>query len=504
MMRIRRVRADGDEGVALVVAIATIGLVTVMMGTMMVFVLRENRQTGNNRQRAVSVTTAEGAVDAAFAEIQDKAVATLPCTSTVTTGDNPPDVQTITTTVRYYDATNAELSCPLPAAALAVTALVSATSVSSANAAGGIVASRTVESAVRLKATFANGFGHAIFAASGVTMAGNLTLLGEASDPNADIYTNGNFSCPNGTNQVYEGSVYAQGSIDVTGNCAISVNAHAKTGFSADGNGSVVNGDVRVSQGNAAVATNANIGGTVSALTTSGGFCTSQPTKCTTGASAAPDPPSAEFPQFLWPAAKPAWLAAPAESGGPYTELTLPSEYTGCALPGGGVKDNGPGRWLRDKAREITTPTIVYTSCQVILAESNPDVKLGSNLLFVAAGGFSFKSTTIGSTSATTRYLYMVQPYDAVSTHPCATTTVSMNSTTEFLPTVKELIYSPCSIDKSNRGVSYGQIYSGGTATLSNNSTMTYSPLPVFGVTAASTKVKSYALDVLYKRETTS
>jgi hypothetical protein len=47
--RARHLRRHDDEGVALVVAIATIGLVAAMTATMMVYVLRENRQSGTNR-----------------------------------------------------------------------------------------------------------------------------------------------------------------------------------------------------------------------------------------------------------------------------------------------------------------------------------------------------------------------------------------------------------------------------------------------------------------------
>jgi hypothetical protein len=130
-------------------------------------------------------------------------------------------------------------------------------------------------------------------------------------------------------------------------------------------------------------------------------------------------------------------------------------------------------------------------------------VKLGANLLVVAMGGFDFKSATIGSRSSTTRNLYLVQPYNAVTTHPCTSTGVNMESTTEFLPTVRCLSTPPARSSRRIGESAPGRCTPAGYGEFRNNSTMTYSPLPVFGVNAVSTTVKSYAVDVLYKRETT-
>jgi Tfp pilus assembly protein PilX len=491
--RIRHPRKD--DGVALVVAIAVMGLVAVMILTMLVIVTRENRQTGNNRQRAVSVSTAEGAVDAAFASIQSQGVASIPCGSTtVTNTENPPEVQEITTVVTYLDKSGNTMPCPLPDDQIADTAIVKATSATK-DSAGNTQAKRTVESAIRLKPTMAQGFNHALYGSSGIAMQGNLNLNGQPGKHDADIYTNGDFKCANGTNQVYEGSIFSQGLIDVTGSCVIKVKAHAKTGFKADGNGSVVNGNVVVSDGTANTDSKAHVGGTISAKAHSGGFCGANPSKCSTGNFA--HPPYTPFPELKWPEARPAWEAALATEGGPYT-LISPPEMNNCNMV---KKDNGPGDWIRKQAKKLTSPTIVYTDCKVILGESQPHVEIGHNLLVLAKGGFEFKSATIESTNSTVRNLYMIQPYNAVATHPCTTTGITMDSSVAFAKTINELIYSPCTIDKNNKGTTYGQVYAGGYANLSNNSTMTFVPLPVFGVNAITNVVESYEIDVLYKRE---
>jgi hypothetical protein len=97
-------------------------------------------------------------------------------------------------------------SCPNLLSQVAVTALVTATSVSSTTGAGPV---HGAPSRARWpQPGYANGLGHAIFAASGLDMEGNFTLNGE-SGPNADIYTNGDFNCDQG-NQIYQGSVYSQ------------------------------------------------------------------------------------------------------------------------------------------------------------------------------------------------------------------------------------------------------------------------------------------------------
>src|SRR3954449_4212262 len=100
-----RDRGSDDEGVALLIAIALTALAAAMMITMTTIVIRENRQSGRDRDRSVSVMTAEGGIDTALAQVQNAAVTSIPCGTTTQTSNNAqPEVVSVTTTVTYYDA----------------------------------------------------------------------------------------------------------------------------------------------------------------------------------------------------------------------------------------------------------------------------------------------------------------------------------------------------------------------------------------------------------------
>ena len=69
-------------------------------------------------------------------------------------------------------------------------------------------------------------------------------------------------------------------------------------------------------------------------------------------------------------------------------------------------------------------------------------------------------------------------------------------------PDINELLYSPCDVNKANQSTVYGQIYSGGIATVSNKTDAYYAPVSVIGVSATKV-VLYYQADILYKREST-
>lgn len=500
-------RTQQDDGVAMVAAIGLIGLVGIVMMAMLAFTLREIRQTGHDRQRSSAITTAEGATDSKISLIQDAAPAGLPCDSVDTTTSGN-DSLTRTTTVTYYDAAGNGYLCPsattsrdglspLTVSTVVNHALVSTTS-TSAPIAGQAPAVRTMESYVRLTPTFANGLSKAIFGNQGVSLSNNGEIFGQNGTPNADVYTNGNFVCNN--NQYYHGSVYAAlGSITLSSTCTVEVNAWAKTGFSATNTGVRVNGDVKVSSGNASLVQNATVGGHVYANTFSGAYCSNHPNKCVTPSVPLGDPPQESFPVFNWDATTQALWEA---QGYTVISASNDSSIDNCTLSG---DSNGPGAWLMSHSSTLTQPTILFTHCQVIIQRNNNVIKLGNNLAVMAAGGVSFRnSLTIKSTSATQqRNLYLIQPYNFVAT-PCTTDGITLDNQVTIEDSVYELIYTPCNVRKANNSTHYGQIYAGGVAQIDNRLTMYYQPLPIWGIDGHTNEVESYAVDLLYKRENVS
>lgn len=482
-------RSDDDAGVALVVSVALIGLVSILMLTIVGYALRENASSGRDRQRSSAVMTAEGSVDAMLARIQSSAPGSLPCGTQppVTVAQAVPDTLVSTTAVTYYDAAGAQVACgsvaTAPVAQARVVSVVESTPV-----AGRAPARRAMETLVRLTPTFAHGLDKAIFGSAGVQLANHGEVFGRNGAPDADVYTNGDFTCNN--NQRYHGSVYAQGSITLAGTCTIDVDAHARTGFRADNSGVSVSGRVLVSHGGASLVRHATVSQQVR---TSGAIswdsCT--PTKCFPATSVEP-PPSQPFPVLNWnPTVRAEWAA----NGYPNVV-----ENNDCALTGDA---NGPGRWIMTNAASTSRgKTVLVTNCQVVIQGNNNTVALAEDLAVFARGGVSFRnSLTIRSTTTAQRRLYLVQPYDSVPS-PCTSDGITLDNRVTIESTVDELIYTPCSIRKANNSDHYGQLYAGGRVVIDNRLTMFYRPLPVWGVTAPTTTVSSYSLDVAYKRET--
>lgn len=497
----RRGQGEGDDGVALVVAIALVGLVSVMMLTLVSFSLREGRSTGRDRQRSSAVSTAEGAVDATLAAVQNVPVAQLPCdTLQPQSSGVGPDTLTIITTVLYYNSSNAPIACSAvkDGSATAAQALITATSTSN-SLAGAAAAKRTVSTLVSMKATKAAaanaGLSKAIFGDAAISAANNLDLYGStSSSTDADVYTNGNFVCNN--NQSYRGSIYAQGSISMSNSCQVSGNSYAGTGYSSTNPQVKTTGNVVVANGTASISSG-QVGGTVTAPTISApsGFCTTG--KCKYQSSDA-STWKQSFPVLNFDEA--AWRSAGYSNI--LTSSTVPA-LGQCGLTG---DYNGPSKWIADNAATLTSDTVIVTPCQIYMQPNKNTISLAKNLAIFADQGVNLTNNlTFTSTDPSqSRNLYFIQPYGAVS-HPCTMDGIQLNNQVTIDDSVDTLYYSPCNIRKANKTTVYGQIYAGGTAEIDNQMTMYFSPLPVYGVTSststASNTVATYAVDVLYTRE---
>lgn len=485
MLRRLHVARKDDEGVALIMAIALIGLVGMIIVTLVAISIREGRQTSNNRSRATAVTTAEGAADLTMATVQAQAVSTLPCGSTTSNAQSVPDVINIVTTVAYVNAAGTTLACPPPADQIATQVLVRAVSTATPPG-GGLSVKRTVETLAALAPKFTNDLTKAIFGNAGVTVGNNFDLYGQ-SGPDADIYTNGNFSCAG--NEHFRGSVYAPvGSITVNGPCVIDVDASARDGVTLSGGS--VGGNVRSSVG--AVNGSGSVGGKVYTPVSTSSYCTANPSKCVIGPVVAKAPEA--FPTLN---GDDATIQLYKDQG--YTEVDANS----CGA--GNIAD--PAWWLLNKAQAATTKVVLRTTCRVIFAPSAKTVSLNSDVAIFADRGVSisqslgFQSTVAG----TAHQILFIQPADfhtrVSDTCTSLGTGISLSNLVSMTSDIRELLYSPCDINKANNSTIYGQVYGGGTVSIANKTSAYYKPISVIGVTASNT-VEYYKADVLYKRET--
>lgn len=503
-----RGRADGEEGIALVVAIALIAVVGMLIASIVAVAMYESGASGRDRQRSQAVMAAEQSIDMLMAQIQGASAATLPCGTLLPQPISVvSDRLTVMPTVRYFDQDENELTdcAAIQAGSVrAYSAQISATATSEALA-GQAPAVRSMEMLVSMEPEFANDMTKAIFGDGGVVLANHAEIFGENGLPNADVYTNKSLICNN--NQQYHGSIYAQENVILSNSCWVAVDVYAGLRFEGNNSGVTVNGRVMVANGNASMVNNMHVGqqvlvsGTIESGATTGVCAT--PNKCFQGATVAPVPHQ-DFP--IMNADLTEWLAAPPHGGG-YTDVvrfgpgnlsctgSIPNPYNG--------KADWVGYWIFLHGPTLSADTIIVSDCenQKVMFQGL-DPSLNKNLVIFSKAGFVFSnSTTISSTDGGQRNLYLIQPYDAVTVHPCTTQDgISLDNQVTVTPEVSMLLYSPCNIRKANNSTHYGQIYAGGLATIDNNLTMYYEPLPVFGVQASST-IESYSLEIQFKRE---
>jgi hypothetical protein len=490
-------RRREDDGVALMMAVAVTAMSGVLIVTLIGLAMRETNQTSHNRGRATAVTTAEGAVDAALAAIQGMDVSTLPCGGTTTSAASAPENVTITTTISYLTSAGAQLACPPPDTTAASQVFIKAVATSTPRG-GGLKVRREFETLAALKPKWSTDLNKAIFGNSGITVNNNFDLYGQ-NGPDADVYTNGNFSCAN--NEHLRGSVVApQGTISLTNSCTIDVNAYARDGVTMS-NG-IVNGDIKVSAG----AVN-KTGGTLvgkAYATVGSAWCTANPTKCTVQ-SPVKIPTIQTFPVLNGDAATIAQYTAAG-----YTLVTL----TECdpKLVG------SVGRWLEDSAAAATTPVLLKTPCRAQIQNNAKTVSLANDIAIFADQGVEItNSVTIQSTSAGVKHqVLFIHPADfqtRVASVACNNNTLGLSNATmntgialsNLVVTTSDITqfyYSPCNIDKANQSTVYGQVYSGQQAIIDNKTDAYYVPCSVIGVTTTKV-VEYYTADILYKREST-
>jgi hypothetical protein len=459
---------NNDRGVAMVsVLMATMITTTTVIAAYNVSRHELNRTTQGHRKLS-SIGAAEAGLDLALSMLGS---APLPCNLTGQLNAEPLTA-TYSVSIAYYatyPVTGSALTCTqgsgpsgLPAAALLV----------SNGQAGDTATARTMEALARLTAAPTGSMDKAMFSDRSFAPTNNVTLYGNVGN-DADIYTNGNFSCSN--NQVIRGSVYSQGTLTASNNCTVDVDYVARGNITASQNVTVGH-DMRSSRGNItmynsarvnhdAVAFGTNTGGTVVNNRVSGATVADPPAQVL---------PTVNFDAQDWQDA--GWtrqINAGSNCTQAYDEIAAMSSQT--------------------------VPTVVITTCALTWS-GNTTITLGADLAVFSTGGFTARNNfRVRSDNSTVRKFYLVVPSSSATSN-CTSPGITLQNNTTFESTVNTMFFTPCRVSIQNNDGGYGQIYAG-LLEVSNHFTLRYRPASVPGVEWTGSTIYNYMRDLVYKRE---
>jgi len=488
MLSKRWCRPADDEGVAIVVSVAVMVVALSLALLVATVTVRENRSSGVDRKRAVAVNAAEAGLDATFTTIQASGSA-LPCPGTLAQPpavDVPVDQPTVSTTVQYFgqDGVTPVTSCTqlrANAARVPMKALITSTATTVGAVASGMTARRAMQALVTVRPTVSQGFQNAIFSNGPLEVRNNHSIYGNEGN-DADIYSNNSVYCPTGSNQTYQGSVYSQGAVNFQGQCSVLGKIWAKDSVSIAQNQTTVGNGVISSTSAVSLANVSNVAGTVMAGTTiTPDSCLSP--KCVRGLVQGP-PPYQPFPKLPLSMVE-SWTAAP-----PIGPGYVRNDYSNCEL----VEAQLISVYAKKGAGQL-----VLTPCSVDLRQQ--ELILSNDLVIYASGGFTTANqVTLKSDDGQPHKVYWIVPYGVSCT---STPAPGITTDNQFSVDSKIdlMLYTPCNISVANHSDHFGQVYGGGGVTINNNFDMRFKPMPMFGVDQASLPLRSYDVDVAYKRE---
>src|SRR5947209_10300077 len=425
-----------DDGIALLVTLSVMIVASMLALLVVNLTIQSDHNAGVDRQRTLTINAAEAGVDSSYAQLESAAVATgLPCRwpSTGTYSlKSYPDPTKVAATITFYDANNNVLSCvngALPSNVTPAAASIdSSATVPALGNVGAQVGSRHMQSYVKLVPIRQNGMQNAIFGNTTILNSNRSTISGDSSGPDANVYTNGNFSCSN--NQTYNGSVIAPtGSISMANGCSVVNDVWAASSVSsAAGSSCNIGGRVIASSG--AINLNGSLtvnGQLFAAQGISWSGCSAQNKCFPNQATAAPVAPSQPFPHIL----------------GDATTLTNVWQANGWTV----INDNTCGTLVNKIKTQYGTQggkVLVRTTCPVGFGNNDTVNFADSDFVLMADGGITTtQRVTFNSTS--TSNVAMIVPWGT----PCpqGAITYSNNFTSGSSGTVNMLTYTPCDVN---------------------------------------------------------
>lgn len=526
----RRLAADDHErGGALVAALAVALIGMALASVVIANTIRSVNDSGRDRARTSEVHSAEGAVDAVFAELEDGTPCTWPATGAFTSG-SAPSTTTVSATVAYFNAAGAALPC----AAGAVTgtpasAVVTATSVVTGSAAVGGGSKRTMQTKVNLTPTAIPGRGAAIFAANQIMTTNSFTLETSLPDTEVDVWVDtGNVDC-NSNVKIDGNLIVVNGTTSISGGCRITQNLWSKkkltvhsaqsAGLTTVGQDSFVSADATVAGGSkygrdlivAGALTTWGAGPTVGGVSKSGVGVAQIPQYVPVGLPEVNYDPS-DWTGFVSSGdraqAYKDWVTANAVANGAptWSEAYKPTGNK-CDVAGESYGLNGP-------LLGPTVPTVFDTRyCAQTKFQGNLNIKLRADMVIFANDFYATGNFQMTSADGNQHQVWIIVPDpDTVpnGVAECAKTVgsnksgnIKFDSGSLAIAPITFFGYTPCTLETNNTMTFYGQLY-GGSVVLRNSMTMRYVPIGIPGVTFPSTNptaTSGYRVDVVYKRE---
>jgi hypothetical protein len=477
----RRLR-DEERGVAMVIAVSVAFVVLILSTVVVAQSIHSLESSGYDRERLLSVNAAEAGTNQWYAYLQttpslsmsvdpgcNAATGTLSIAQTVQSGPSPAAFNAVGT---FYASDGATTMNCSTFSDTNYPAFVKVRSTGTINGSP----NRTLETYVRLTPSY-GGFGAAILAVNGTTIANSFTINGSSGN-DGDIYIlNGNFRVtnsmtlsgnvyvPNGTAQIentslVKGNVWANGTVTLQNSATIQGDALSSAG-SITGVGTI-NDDATAA--GSVVTTNLTIGGIVTQGVTM------------------PAVPTQTFPQITSSTA--AWIA----SGYTLVDLSTATGATLCAKARDWIKN----RW---STSGITNALIrINTTCT--FTNSNNDVfSIPGHLAILSDGGFNLtQQSNWNGTTGAIKQIHFISVYSAAACTGTKDITVSNN--TNFNVYTNVSFYTPCAATMSNTNAFSGQVLSKDIA-IGNNFKMNYKPVLVPGITG----ITGFKQDIAYIHE---
>jgi hypothetical protein len=459
MIRFLRATHRDERGMALVVSMM-VAFVVLMLSTIVVAQsIHSLNASGLDRRRLTSVNAAEAGTAAWWEDLQTNALAEIDCTDKVETLASGPSEATFAAEVTFYAADGStEIACPLTQDNLPEYVKV----VSTGTSEGGVP--RQMETLARLTPMY-GGSGSAIMSNNAAAFSNNFDIYGlNGYDGNVYVLT-GNLNMGNSTE--IRGNVYVP-----NGTATISNSGHIfgdlwSSGAISMSNTARVDGTLRTNSGAANGSNSASVGGDAYSGSTIGNGLAVAGTKYTNYTLG--PVPTLTYPDFTYDAAD--WAG--------YTINT----FTDCTL----ARNFITGSWTGNQVVRITS------NCTLTFS-NNTQITVAGDLAIIANGSISMSNNTDwNGTSGSIKKLMFLKPTGTT----CGS--FSEQNSTDYNAYVNVVIYVPsnCSVTLANKNGLKGQIY-GGNVSISNQFTMTYTPVLVPGLGA---EVVGFNQDISYVRE---
>jgi hypothetical protein len=456
---------DDERGMALIVSMM-VAFVVLMLSTIVVTQsLHSLDASGLDRRRLTAVNAAEAGTAAWWEDLQTNPLSTLDCATKTQTLKSGPSEATFTADATFFapDGTT-----PMDCAAFTNENYPEFVRVASTGTSEGGVP-RQMETFARLTPIYA-GTGSAIMSNNGATFSNNFDVYGlNGNDGNVYVLT-GNLTIGNSTE--IRGNVYIpNGSASLTNSSHIYGGLWALNQISMS-NSARVDGDLRTNTGAANGSNSASVGGDAYSGSTIGAGLAVAGTRYPNYT--LPPVPTQTYPTFTYD---------PAD----WADHTI-STFTGATACADAKSFILGGSWTGDRVVRIES------SCSLQFT-NNTQVDIPGDLAIITDGSISMvNKTTWEGTSASVGRLMFLKPVGTA----CVGQSFSESNHTEYI-NVNVVVYVPptCSVTMANLNQMKGQIY-GGTVGISNNFTMTYTPVLVPGL---GTDIAGFHQDVQYVRE---